>query len=121
MDRELLFSFENEIRNFEQGSGWRLSTPAKVVLQQAFLSLDTDYLGLAGYTTGESRREMEIRVVKNVGGFLWNLSQKAGSAALDQNLNSDEERLIGAIYIMQHMQNLAMKVNCGCWPRDPSV
>lgn len=116
MSPEMLLALDKKLLDFQLGSGWRLSLPAKIVLQQAFLSLSTDYLGLKGYTNIQSREYMQVRVLDRVEDFLKDISDQARHAVDDQNLVSDDEKLIGAIYVMQHMKRLADMINCECWP-----
>jgi hypothetical protein len=116
MHPDMLLALDEKLFDFDKNSGWRLSLPAKIVLQQAFVSLATDYLGLEGYTNAERRQQMIGRVLEQVQPFLIEIRSKATDAAKAQNLVSSNERLIGAIYIIQNMKRLADLVSCECWP-----
>ncbi len=116
MDPGMLLALDQKLAEFQQYSGWRLSLPAQIVLQQAFVSLETDHLGLRGYTHADSRKSMQSLVLGNVERFLNEITYKAGEAVKEQNLASKEERLIGAIYVMQNMKMLADMISCECWP-----
>jgi len=116
MDPRMLFDLDRRLDQFHQKSGWELSLPARIVLQQAFLSLETDHLGLPGYTQGENRQKILGQVLNSVDEFLMRLTHKASDAVKRQNLTSKEEKLIGAIYVMQNMKVLADLIQCECWP-----
>jgi hypothetical protein len=95
---------DNIIREFEADTRLRVSTPARLVIQQFFISLHTDRAGFIG---PENTRQQAIEMAcDSLYGFLESLGKK--TPALGE---------IGLLLIVQNINNWALEINCPCWPR----
>jgi hypothetical protein len=102
---------EDTFRNFEEKGGWRLSLPAKVVIQQGLISLTTDTLGMGDIATVEARYAAVQKALETLPDFLEHLARKA-SERQESNTN-----VIGAIFVLQHVEVWAVQMfKCSCWP-----
>jgi hypothetical protein len=68
---------EDKFREFEAKGGWRLSLPAKVVIQQGLVSLYTDTLGMGEITSQEARGGAFQKALDTLPEFLLDLTKKA--------------------------------------------
>lgn len=109
-------ALDDQFRAFEAAGEWRLSLPAKVVIQQGFISLNTDTLGMGEITTLEHRRAAIGKARETLPDFLAHLVDVATPlAAQAESRSLQNTKLIGAILVMQHMKTWAQMFECTCW------
>ena len=107
---------EDKLLDFNRGGLWRLSLPAQIVIQQFFISLATDQVGLIGLREPKMRQSAQQKAQDNLEGFLGYLSEQA--EALDKDARSGDEKVIGAIFAIQKVGGWAEMIGCGCLPRN---
>jgi hypothetical protein len=109
------------LRHFEAHSEWRLSLPAQVVIQQTFVSLATDIIGMGDLINPPGRRFSVDKALETLPSFLNYLAETAAplaaEAAKREGVEQEETRNIGAIFVLQHVDTWATMFGCGCWPR----
>jgi hypothetical protein len=112
---------ENKIREFEQKCEWRVSLPARIIIQQLFISIFTDHIGLGGFADAAQRRKARNGAIKTLIPFLEDLATKgrplAEEAAKKAGREIGDVREIGAIFMLQNIDVWAAKLGCPCWPR----
>jgi hypothetical protein len=106
---------EDRIKAIEKETGWHVSLPGKIVIQQFFVALSSDLrIGLIQVERREHRLHAMRVAFDALDGFLKDLivtSSKAREPA------SDDEKEIGAVIIIQNVNNLAQQKKCSFWPR----
>jgi hypothetical protein len=108
------------LRDFEASSEWRVSLPAQVVIQQTFLSLGTDIIGMGELTNPPGRRFAIDKALETLPSFLNYLAETAAPLAAEAAKREgveQETRNIGAIFVLQHVHTWATMFGCPCWPR----
>jgi hypothetical protein len=115
--RNPLTIIEDDIREFEDDSKWRLSLPARIVLQQGYLSLSTDQIGLVGLTELPQRRLAQQKAFEALRPFLDEIGRKADQFIKERQIERDNATEIGAIFMMQHINVWAIIRDCGCYPQ----
>jgi hypothetical protein len=93
---------------------WRLSLSAQNVIRENFVSLATDEIGVRKLTRPEERRLAQQQAIEHLPGFLSALVAKA--EGIPPENRSGDEKVLGAIFVTQHMRLWA--INCGCWQED---
>jgi len=111
---------ENKIREFEEKQKWRVSLPARIIIQQSLISIFTDHIGLAEFTASPQQVSAREGAIDTLIPFLEDLATKgqalAEDAAKRDGRDIRELREIGAIYMLQNIHGWADKF-CKCWPR----
>lgn len=108
-------SFERLITDFNHGrEEWRLSLSAQNVLREIFMSFSSDEIGVVGLEKPEQRRLAQQKAIESLPDFLGELVKQAENVPADKR--SGDEKVIGAIFVSQHIKRWADK--CGCLPRD---
>jgi len=93
---------------------WRLSLSAQNIIREVFFSLGTDEIGLKGLYESKDRDAARKQAITNLPGFLKRLADAA--AEIPKEKRSGDEKVIGAIYVTQHIGWWA--IPCGCWQED---
>lgn len=100
------------VSDFEGLSNWRLSLPAKVIIQQAFISIEMDDLGMGDHA-GTTDRENAITVaLSELPNFLNYLKAEAGKRPEIEK----SPKIIGGIFVLQHAKQWKVLLSCPCWP-----
>jgi hypothetical protein len=98
--------------SFEEQSEWRLSLPAKVIIQQAFISIEMDNLGMGEYA-GQSNRDQPVKdALSKLSNFLDHLEKEA----VKRPYAEKSAKVIGGIFVLQHAKVWKTLFNCPCWP-----
>lgn len=106
---------EKHLVDFNHGrEEWRLTLSAQNIIRENFVSLFTDEIGVKGLRTPDDRRSAQQQAIKNLPGFLNRLVEEA--AKIPPERRSGDEKVIGAIYVTQHIGWWA--IPCGCWQED---
>ena len=117
MNSDNLAILNQKLDYFEKCTEWRFSREARAILELAFVSLSKEYLGLGDYTNDDNRSKLINQVLDNIDDFLLEIAKSANNEVKNKNLESNDERLTDAIYIMQHFDYFKMSFDCLCWPR----
>ena len=107
------------IRDFETNREWRLSLPAQVVIQQTFLSIGADIIGMGEFANLPGRRFAMNKALETLPLFLDHLAEAAAAEVAKREGTGQETRSIGAIFVLQYVNIWATMFGCGCWPRLP--
>jgi hypothetical protein len=121
---------EQQVREFESQSGWRVTQGARVVLQALIMSLLTDQIGPVDMPerrglfrvddTGR-RRDVAVRAARGVGALLDELRSKAEPVAdfvaFETQRSRRDVQEIGAVFLMQHIAAWSLVANCPSWPQ----
>lgn len=108
---------DDQLRMFEASGEWRLSLPAKVTIQQGFISLTVDTLGMGEITQRAQRDAAAGKALETLPGFLRHLVNVAKPLAEDaERRNLPNTRMIGGILVLQHLKTWASMFGCSCWP-----
>jgi hypothetical protein len=108
---------DDQLRMFEASGEWRLSLPAKVTIQQGFISLTVDTLGMGEITQPAQRDAAVGKALETLPGFLRHLVNIAKPLAEDaEKRNLPNTRMIGGILVLQHLKTWASMFGCSCWP-----
>ncbi|QQO23833.1 hypothetical protein JJB98_30130 [Bradyrhizobium diazoefficiens] len=98
--------------NFEKQSQWRLSLPAKVIIQQGFISIEMDDLGMGEYAGGRNRDQAIVDALSELPNFLKYLEAMASNRP-----NTEQSsKIIGGIFVLQHAKKWKDLFKCPCWP-----
>jgi hypothetical protein len=97
---------------FEEQSEWRLSLPAKVIIQQAFISIEMDQLGMGEYAGKPDRDKVVQAAFSNLSKFLDHLKKEA----LNRPDDEKSPEVIGGIFVLQHIKEWKTYFSCPCWP-----
>jgi hypothetical protein len=116
-NRTQLQQMEDTIRAFEEDAKWRVSVPARIVLQQGFLSLSTDRIGLIGLEGPVERRFAQREALDGLRPFLDEIGRQADRFVEERGIGRNEAIEIGAIFMMQHINLWAIVKKCGCYPQ----
>jgi hypothetical protein len=105
---------EKAFSDFETTSGWRLSLPAKVIIQQGFISIHMDTLGMGTYADADpaKRAQAAQAALSKLPAFLDILKTEAEKQP-DSEKNS---MMIGGIFVLQHAKSWKALFGCPCWP-----
>jgi hypothetical protein len=118
---------ETAIRRFEKDRNWRVSLPARVLLQQIFIALRSDQLGFIdpdGSSPEAARdpqrrareREAPRMMVATLGEFLNSLGDAADALVRQGFVDRDDFTEIDAIFVLRHIRRWPKLVNCLCIP-----
>jgi len=116
---------ETTIRNFERDTQWRVSLPARVVLQQLFIALSSDQLGNSlpvdpdrpdrgrrALTPGEHQNCRAI-MVDTLAEFLNSLCEEADRLlAPGGHVKKDDFTEIDAIFLVRHIRKWPQMAKC---------
>ncbi|HUN41889.1 MAG TPA: hypothetical protein VMU81_16515 [Acetobacteraceae bacterium] len=120
-----LWQMETSIRQFEADTNWRVSLPARVVLQQLFIALGSDQLATS-LPVNESKPELGRRplepsehrhcqhmMLQTLGKFLESLAEEA-NALLAQGgpVRRDDFTEIDAIFLVRHARKWPAIAKC---------
>jgi hypothetical protein len=97
---------------FEQKTDWRLSLPAKVIIQQGIISIGMDTLGMGDYAQPNARGPAIQVALSKLPTFLDDLKAEAEKRPNAEN----DSRIIGGIFVLQHAKSWKTLFGCACWP-----
>ena len=118
-DQPRIYHFEIEeiFRTFEAKGEWRISLPAKVIIQQGFISLFVDTLGMGEIVEPRQRVRAIGKALDTLPTFLDHLVQVAQPLRAKGNENKlPNTNLIGGILVLQYIKVWANQFGCTCWP-----
>jgi hypothetical protein len=99
---------------FEQETDWRLSLPAKVIIQQGFISIEMDRLGMGAYAPASDRALAVRTAMQKLPSFLDALKKEAENRPDDEKASKN----IGGIFVLQHAKSWRDLFGCPCWPNN---
>jgi hypothetical protein len=105
----MTYELDRTFSDFEKRSGWSLSLPAKVIIQQGFISLRVDTLGLDNYPDPAHRDQAIRTAASKLPEFLDTLKAEAEKRKHD-------EKVIGGVFVLQYAKVWENLVDCSCWP-----
>ncbi|MEA3146115.1 MAG: hypothetical protein QOI53_1587 [Verrucomicrobiota bacterium] len=103
---------DETFRKFEATSDWRLSLPAKVIIQQGFLSMGRDTLGMGDYGQSSKRGELFQVGLANLTAFLLELEAEASKRPEAEKRSKE----IGGVFVLQNAKRWQKIFQCKCWP-----
>ena len=109
----ILILAREKLRDFEADSGFRFSSSARAILEEAVLSargLDLPYRHRVRFREKMLLDEKPIAILDE---FLTSLADRINRA---RPYMLDEEDVIGGIFVLQHMSKFPLLHRCTCWP-----
>lgn len=109
-DLELIFA------EFSSQYNWQLSLPAKIIIAQGLTSMTTDQLGMQGLQNLQQRYNLINYAVTMLPIFLASVANAADIQMRNYPHLDNTDRVIGGVFILQHMQLWKHLLMCSCWP-----
>jgi len=108
-----LGEIESTIQVFEAETGWRISLPSRVVIQQLFISLAIDSGGFK-VSMSSAVRETALGIAKSaLPDFLKQCLSRSQELSGQSGYQGKE---IGLPVVIREMNNSATMTKCMCWP-----
>jgi hypothetical protein len=111
---------DKTIRNFEETTQRRVSTPGRLVIQQFFISLAMDRVGFSKSMSDNDRRQAIQTAQSNLYSFLDSLGQRVDKGVKSEAGYWDTDPAakpeIGLLLIVQNINSWAKQIGCPCWP-----
>ena len=109
-----LGSVETTIRRIEAETEWRISLPARIVIQQVFVSFATEEGAFEILMTDEVRSQALEIAHEQLANFLRRTVERSQEMARRSNYTGNE---VGLPIVISELNVWTGNGSCHCWPR----